>query len=167
MIEYGTVAKLYNKDNENKAKVVIQRHEMCGDCKACDMRKSDKKMVALATNKAHAKVGDHVAISMEMASLMKASSIAYGLPLLGFLIGVFAGYYAAPSFGLNQALTGFFAGIILTAVAYLIIKLLDKRGTFGHGKYEPTITEVLPPEKDPLINGPSVLPDAPNMPHVS
>lgn len=166
MIEYGTVTKLYNKNKENKAQVVITRHEMCGDCKACDMRKSDKKMTALASNRAHAKVGDHVAISMEMASLMKASSIAYGLPLIGFLIGVFAGYYAAPSFGLNQALTGFVAGIVLTAVAYLIIKILDKRGVFGHGKYEPTITEVLTPENDPLLNGPSVLPDAPKMPQV-
>ena len=39
MIEYGTVKRI--KKN-NTARVIITRHEMCGDCKACELGTSNK-----------------------------------------------------------------------------------------------------------------------------
>ena len=83
MIEYGTVQKVKG----DHAKVVIRRHEMCANCQACEMATSNKMMTAQAKNKAQAKVGDDVAVEMELASLMKASGIAYGVPLVGFFVG--------------------------------------------------------------------------------
>jgi sigma-E factor negative regulatory protein RseC len=150
MIEYGTVQKVKG----DRAKVVIRRHEMCANCRACEMGTSDKTMTAQARNKAQAKVGDDVAIEMELASLMKASGIAYGAPLIGFFVGVFLGYYAlAPGLGWNPPLAGLGLGLLLTFGVYGVIKWLDRRGVFGRGEYEPVVTAVLDPANNPLKQG--------------
>lgn len=152
MIEYGTVQRVKG----DHAKVVIRRHEMCANCQACEMATSNKTMTAQAKNKAQAKVGDDVAVEMELASLMKASGIAYGVPLVGFFVGVFLGYYAlAPRLGWNPPLAGLGFGFLLTLGVYGVVKWLDWQGLFGRGEYEPVVTAVLNSENNPLKQGPA------------
>ncbi|MSS20294.1 SoxR reducing system RseC family protein [Pseudoramibacter porci] len=149
MIEYGTVKRI--KKN-NTARVIITRHEMCGDCKACELGTSKKTMSVDAKNDINAKVGDKVALEMEFANFMKASGVAYGFPLIGFLLGIFIGYAIAPMFHLNEVYSGFFGGLILMFCAYGIIHLMDRRGRFGKDKYEPVITNVIDPNNNLLLN---------------
>lgn len=138
MKEIGTVKKL----NGNKAKVIIKRHAACGDCGACQVGKDKMTMTTLAQNPLGAVVGDTVAVEMEFGNVMKATSIAYGIPLVAFILGCVAGFFAAPALGWNQAITAFFTGILLTAAAFGLIMVLDRRGRFGKA-YEPRITEIL------------------------
>jgi sigma-E factor negative regulatory protein RseC len=140
MQEIGLVKKTHG----SMARVVIKRHAACGDCKACDLGTTKLSMTTDAKNQAGAKVGDTVAVEMAFGNVMKATSIAYGIPLIAFLIGCVGGYFAAPAVGWDQTLTGFFAGLILTAAAYLVIHQMDKGGAFGKA-YQPTVTEVLDP----------------------
>lgn len=109
-------------------------------------------MTVDAKNEVNAKVGDKVALEMEFANLMKASGVAYGFPLIGFLLGIFIGYSIAPMLHLNEVYTGFFGGLILMFAAYGIIHLMDLRGRFGKDKYEPVITNVIDPDNNLLLN---------------
>ena len=48
--------------------------------------------------------------------------------------------------------SGFISGIVLTAVAYLIIRVFDRKGAFGGKRYEPVITEIMTQEElDKLV----------------
>ncbi len=136
MKEIGTVTALKGSN----AEVTILRHEACGDCHACRVGKGKMTMQTLAKNMAGAGVGDEVVVEMRTVNVIQATGIMYGIPLLGFLIGCALGYVAALNFGLDAVLVPFFSGIALTAVVYLVIRLLDKSGRF-HGKYQPVITE--------------------------
>ncbi|MDD4507826.1 MAG: SoxR reducing system RseC family protein [Eubacteriaceae bacterium] len=139
MKEIGLVKKIKG----NKAVVEIQRHVACGDCHACDVGKDKSTMKTEAKNEAHAKVGDAVAVEMEFGNLMRVSAIVYGIPLIAFFIGCFAGYYLAPSLGWDSTYSAFVTGIVLTAITFLMIRFMDRKGAFKDKRYAPVVTEVL------------------------
>lgn len=137
----------------SKALVTIQRHAACGDCGACHIGRDQATMEALAKNPIDAQVGETVEVEMEFVSILKASFIAYGLPLLFFIIGSILAYSVIELLKLDfdLVLTSFFSGIILMTLSYFIIQQLDKRGLFA-GEYMPVITGLTTPidcEKTP------------------
>ncbi|MGI6109817.1 MAG: SoxR reducing system RseC family protein [Eubacteriaceae bacterium] len=146
MKEYGTVTAVHGK----KADVVIARSAMCGECGACQIGKEHLTMQTTAENNANAHAGQQVAVEMEFTSVMKATAIAYGIPLVMMLVGGAIGWLAAPGLGLDQVLTSFWTGVVFIAAAYLLIHLFEKKGMFN-SKYKPVITEIMPdnfiPEK--------------------
>ncbi len=134
---------------ENRGKealVSIQRHAACGDCGACHIGQEKATMETLAQNPIKAQVGETVEVEMEFMSVFKAAFIAYGIPLLVFLIGSVLAYLMVDIFNLSldQVLTSFFSGIILMTVSYFVIQQLDKKGVF-RGKYMPIITTISTP----------------------
>lgn len=149
MKEIGVVKK---ELKGNKAKVAIMRYAACGDCHACEVSSDKKEMMAEARNDVGARPGDNVVVEMEFANLMRAAGIAYGMPLIAFFIGCFGGYFLGPSMGWDPVFSGFISGIVLTAVAYLIIRVFDRKGAFGGKRYEPVITEIMTQEElDKLV----------------
>lgn len=142
MKEIGIVFE--NRGRE--ALVTIQRHAACGECGACHIGKDKATMETLAQNPIKAQVGETVEVEMEFISVFKAAFIAYGIPLLVFLMGSILAYLIVDIFTLSfdQVLTSFFSGIILMILSYFVIQQLDKKGVF-HGKYMPTITNVVTP----------------------
>ena len=136
------------------ARVQIQRHSACGDCGACHMSKQKSTMEAMAKNPIGAKTGETVEVEMQFASVFKAASIMYGIPLVAFLFGSSITYYLIISLGLNwdQSLVPFFSGIALLAVAYGGIKYFDEKGVFN-SKYQSVITAIIEKkevEKSPM-----------------
>ncbi len=146
MKEYGTVTAVHGR----KAQVTIARSAMCGDCGACQVGRENLTMEASAENQAGAKPGDEVAVEMEFTNVMKATGIAYGIPLVMMLIGGALGWIFGPGLGFDQVLASFWTGILFIAVSYIFIKKKKKRGAFK-SKYNPVITEIMPenfiPEK--------------------
>lgn len=139
MEEIGIVKKTMGA----KAKIAIQRHAACGDCGACQVGKDKMTMNTVVQNPVGAKVGDTVAVEMTFGNVMKAGSIAYGIPLIAFLIGAVLGYYCLPKFfAVDAAIAGFGLGLLLVIISYLVITVLDRKGVFGKA-YEPTVTKIL------------------------
>jgi sigma-E factor negative regulatory protein RseC len=68
-----------------------------------------------------AQVGDIVTVSMPEGQVAKASLLAYAMPLVGLLIGLFAGYALG---GDIPAIIGAAAGL---GISVLILKVLDGR----------------------------------------
>lgn len=128
----------------NKAQVSIQRHAACGDCGACHVGRDKMTMNAFAVNAIGAKEGELVEVEMQFTNVMKAAMIAYGIPLVMFFIGAVVGFYMLnPILGAGESpMPAFFAGLGLTALSYMIIRALEKKGVFTKG-YEPHITAIL------------------------
>lgn len=127
-----------------KAQVSIQRHAACGDCGACHVGRDKMTMEATAYNGIGAKVGERVEVEMQFANVMKASMIAYGIPLVVFILGAVVGFYwINPRLGAGDSpIPAFIAGLVLTAISYIVIRILEKTGAFTKG-YEPLITAIL------------------------
>ena len=82
----GKVVELKGK----LAVVRFQRSDACGHCNACFHFGSNEADIEI-DNSCDAGVGDIVAIELHSGSMFKASAIAYGIPLIGLILGVFIG----------------------------------------------------------------------------
>ncbi|NTW70616.1 MAG: SoxR reducing system RseC family protein [Eubacteriaceae bacterium] len=140
MKEIGIVNKLEG----NKATVVIKRHAACGDCGACQVGKEKMTMETVAFNKAGAVEGEEVEVELQFSNVMQASFIAYGIPLVMFIVGSLFGFYFIN--GLmntpENPITAFICGILMTVLTFIGIRIFEKQGLFA-GKYEPQITNII------------------------
>lgn len=122
--------------NGNYATIII---DMDDSCKTCGIRflcspGSDKDKIITLENTIDAKVGDRVAISEASNILLKLSFLQYGLPLIGFLLGIII----AIQFTINlqpvelyQFLCGLLGLGLAGVISYMIIKGMAKKP----GKY--------------------------------
>lgn len=67
----------------------IVRSEACGDCRACDFGRKEKMHYTLPDG--NYKVGDEVDLEIADSSLPRATLIAYGIPLIGVILGLTVG----------------------------------------------------------------------------
>ena len=105
------------------------------DCKDCGIRflcspGSDKVKTITLENTVDAKVGDRVAISETANILLKLSFLQYGLPLIGFLLGIIT----ASQLNINlqpielyQFLCGLLGLGLAGIISYMIIKGMAKK----------------------------------------
>ena len=80
-------------------------------------------------NNLDAEVGDIVEFETNSKSVIKASFIAYIVPLIFLIIGMGLGYYINSTYMLmasSDALGAIF-GLVFVAVSYLIIKMLEPK----------------------------------------
>lgn len=127
------------------AEVVAERKDACDDCGAkhcCVSFGSSSEMVIKALNRAGAKVGDLVSITLSSGTVLKGAAVLYLIPLAGLMSGVLIGA------GLHQRLAvsetgaaivfgfaGLFLGFILTAPI--------SRWMSAHNRLSPVITRII------------------------
>ena len=138
MKEIGIVSGIQGK----KAQVIIQRSSACGDCGACQVGKNKLTMETNAVNAVGAQRGDQVEVEMSFVNILKASLILYGIPLIVFILGVFAGNYIPFQNQPDNPLISFLSGLLLMTLSYIVIKIFDQKGVFSV-KYEPHITNII------------------------
>jgi len=109
----GKVIELKGKT----AVVRFKRSDACGHCNACFRFGSDEADIEI-DNLCDAQVGDIVVIELHSGSMFKASLIAYGIPLVGLVLGVYAGSLI----GNVYAAVG---GILLCGGTYFILRGLN------------------------------------------
>ena len=103
----------------DKAIVKFKRGKACKNCNACLSFSSDELTVEIK-NTLSATVGDNVNIVLHERSVLKASLIAYGIPLIAFLAGALTGSI----FGDIFTAVG---GILGAGISFLILRLLEPR----------------------------------------
>jgi sigma-E factor negative regulatory protein RseC len=123
---------IITKIDGNYAIITIEVTDSCKDCGIrflCSPR-SDKEKTITLENTIDAKVGDRIAISETSNILLKLSFLQYGLPLIGFLLGIII----ATQFNINlqpvelyQFLCGLIGLGIAGVISYLIIKGMAKK----------------------------------------
>ena len=126
--EKGLVKERLDSD---LVKIILESKEACDHCHAkviCQPNESGKREVILS-NDLDAKEGDIVLLESSDLSHIKVTAMQYGLPLLGFLLGLFISHSIIQTtyWGLPSELIDFFAGILGLSGASCITYFWSKR----------------------------------------
>ena len=98
------------------AMVKIQRKEACGECRACFSGMMKTEMDIEAKNLCDAEEGDWVELELQENAFFNAVIVMYGLPFIGFIVGIVLG-------------VGLFISILSFYILMLSIFLLLQKNT--------------------------------------
>ncbi|MBC8213528.1 MAG: SoxR reducing system RseC family protein [Candidatus Marinimicrobia bacterium] len=119
--------------NGEIANVELLVEDSCEHCSVkiiCKSGGNDNHSVT-ALNSIDAKVGDTVVISETENLFLKFSLIQYGIPLLGFLTGMFLVFWINPQLNISQEIVMFISGLVGLSVSFFIAKYLIQKITSG------------------------------------
>ena len=104
------------------ASVIINESDACSSCAAKAICKpgEEKSKILTARDPFGVRPGDNVKISIKGKNVLSAAFLLYGLPLILFLAGIFAGMQFFPS---RKELLGTITGFVLIAVYSFFLKL--------------------------------------------
>ncbi len=131
----GMVKELVGTD----AVIQFQRSKMCDHCGAC-MSVGDKEVVQRIQNTLGAKVGDYVEVYIPPKRIVQASMLAYVVPLLMLLLGVWVGSRISDIMALILGLFG-------CGIAYLVLRLLEQRRKLAE-PFRPHMVDILDSAED-------------------
>ena len=131
MDRLGEVTKVDGKWLE----ITFCRPSDCDKCHAC--MGGSKTMTLRLQGKAE--VGDKALVSMPAEIVTRASLMAYGLPLAGLLIGMFAGNYLIPLGHSLGALIGAGVGFVLPLIGLLVTEKKRK----SDPKWTPQLVRII------------------------
>ncbi|HZK34419.1 MAG TPA: SoxR reducing system RseC family protein [Bacillota bacterium] len=138
MNECGQIVQV---DNGN-ATIKVKRSSTCASCGACGMGAHQEDMLLTIPNRLGGRVGDYAELELSSKQLIKASAITYIVPLSALIVGVTGGYILGPMIGLDPELTGSIAGLTLTVLSFLGIRLLEPRFKRGHN-FSPQMVKII------------------------
>ena len=126
MGEIGKVIEIIGED------IVVshQRTGACASCKICARGQDDNEMIMRAHNACDANLGDFVEVELQEGALLKAVSMAYGIPFAAMVVGFAIGYL------IGGEIVAFATGIALMGAAYVAIRVLEGSGRLAK-KYVP------------------------------
>ena len=104
----------------DQLRVCFDRPEACEGCKGCAKGLLPKKELLTITGQAE--VGDMVDVEMPEAQMLKASMLAYAMPLALFLIGLGVGSAARLSDGVTALIA-----LVCLGLGYLAARVIDKK----------------------------------------
>lgn len=131
--------------DEKTAKMQMQRHSACASCGKCAKLSSETQdLVVEVDNRIGAKVGDHVEVSMETVKVMKATMLAYILPLVFLIVGTVVSYFilSAISYKGSIDLISGACGLVCTAIGYLYLRMNDNKYK-DSGDYIPVVVRIV------------------------
>ena len=80
--------------DDRTAKMIMQRHSACASCGKCSKLSSEcQDLVVEVDNSIGAKKGDRVEVTMEGVNVIKATLLAYLVPLIFLFVGIVLTYY--------------------------------------------------------------------------
>jgi len=133
MEELCTMGKVISLSG-SMAVVRFMRSSACGQCNACFYMGSQEADIEI-DNTLEAGEGDMVSIELKGSSMVRASLIMYGVPLIGLLAGVIVG----SQWGDLYAAVG---GILLCAGTYFILRGLEPH--FSHmNQFKPRMIKII------------------------
>ena len=117
-----------------KAIVRFVRSDACGHCNACFHLGSNEADIDI-DNVLGAKAGDMVGIEMHGKSVLRASLILYGIPLIALLVGAYLG-------SLQGDLYAALGGVLFAAGAFFILRALEPKFS-RMTEFKPRMVEIL------------------------
>ena len=127
------------------AQVITSKSELCGGCGAsncCNSLASSSKMVVKTLNKAGAKAGDRVTLSLKPHTATKSAAIAYIIPVAGLIAGAVAGSALSQKLGGDESTISVLLALLGLASGFTMTILLS-RWLSTHGRLTPIITGII------------------------
>lgn len=133
--------------DDKTAKLKMQRHSACASCGKCQTLSSESKEILVEVdNSIGAKPGDHVEVNMENMNVLKATALAYAVPLIFLLVGTIVSYFMLDMIistqGIIVELISGIIGIMLMLLSYVILKKNDSKFRDSR-KFIPVITKII------------------------
>ena len=143
------------KTSAQKALVRIEKSSCCTTCDSRGTCKvlSDKEVLVEVRNELQAKVGDRVMLSVPARSLLKLALLVYFLPIVGLIIGAYAGGVLAQSLDMETALPSIVGGIIAMGITFYVLKKINRAAEQRRPDYLPRMTRILFSESGPPFDG--------------
>ena len=137
------------KNESNRyAQVVTDRKGACGGCEStphgCRSCLASAKMESRVANPLGAEPGDLVKIRLATANLYTGAAILYLLPVLGLVLGAFAGIWASTAYGLTEMFGSIAGAVAGLGIALAAVIVMDRSPRFRR-RIMPSITAVLKP----------------------
>jgi sigma-E factor negative regulatory protein RseC len=130
----------------NYAQVVADRKSSCGGCQSnpdgCLSCLTSAKIESRVANPVNAEAGDLVKIRLSSTNLLTGAAILYLLPIIGMLLGAFAGVLVSTAFGLTQIIGSIGGAITGLIVGYAAVITLDRNPSIRR-RMMPTITTIV------------------------
>ncbi len=114
--------------------VTFCRPEACAACNACEGGKKEHKIWI----RGEGKIGDIAVVDMPDKMVVKASAIAYGLPLFGLLGGMILGNVIAG--GQDAGILA--GGAVGLGISLLVLKMTEKSRA-GREEWSPKLVQIL------------------------
>lgn len=147
MGEVGTVAQVI----DGKAIVELHPSPGCTGCKAAHACFLGDDMVrrAIVNDPIGVRAGDRVEVALRPNALVKASFIAYIVPVIALFVGIVLGQQLGGALGwpLSADVVGIFFGLGFLVLALVCIRWLSPR-LERSGDYTLTITRTVPRGED-------------------
>lgn len=125
--EMGQIVNI-KKDDFMEVKIIEPDSSKCNKCVNKHFCSLQGKVLKIPYFEGFQKK-DIVKIKIENVSILKATSLVYGIPLIMLIIGIFTGYYIFfKGYSENlKSLYSFILSIIMLTISGFIIYFLDKR----------------------------------------
>ena len=131
----GFETGIVDKTEGDYVLVTLEEHEACQHCHAkviCKPSESGLREVKLK-NTLEAQKGDKVILESSDKEHIKLTFMQYGIPLLGFFLGLLLSYKFIEQFpfGLSQEVGGFLSGVVLMGVSSFLTYLWCQKKSSG------------------------------------
>ncbi len=123
MEQIGTVISL----DGSKIKVLFNTKLGCGGCAGCKSSCTTGTTFIKIENTINANIGDKVYVTMEKSSYNKMTYLAYLIPTIFLIVGIFIGVYL-----LKNELLAILIGFVLCFLTYFIFGKLFKNVDFKY-----------------------------------
>lgn len=120
----------------DSVEITFCRPADCEKCGACHGSRAQMQI----TVKGEAQVGDFAVVDMPASSVVKASALAYVLPLAGLLLGVAVGSLLFP---VQESLAGVVGGAIGLAVTLSVVAATEKKRR-SDPAWSPKLLRIIP-----------------------
>ncbi len=139
---------IIDETRPGKAVIRIQRSSACAGCASSGMCQilTEKEMKIEATNTLHAKVGDHVEISVPTGTFLKVTFFVYFVPIVALIMGAYVGAVLAKALNIQSTLASILGAAIAMGISFYVLKIHDK-GATAKQEYYPRVTRIL--QSDP------------------
>lgn len=133
--------------DERTAKLKMQRHSACASCGKCQTLSSETKEILVEVdNTIGANIGDHVEVNMDNMNVLKATALAYIVPLVFLMLGTMSSYFVLDKLieiqGVGVEVISGLIGILMMLISYVILKRNDNKFRESR-KFIPVITNIL------------------------
>lgn len=120
----------------DSVEITFCRPADCEKCGACHGSRAQMQI----TVKGEAQVGDFAVVDMPASSVVKASALAYVLPLAGLLLGVAVGSLLFP---VQESLAGVIGGAIGLAMTLSVVAATEKKRR-SDPAWSPKLLRIIP-----------------------
>lgn len=114
--------------------ITFCRPEACAACNACEGGKREHKIWVRGSGN----IGDIAVVDMPDGMIVKASVMAYGLPLAGLMIGMLIGSAVT-----QESIWGMLTGAALGLGASLMTLKFTEKNRRGHPEWSPRVVDIL------------------------